>query len=62
MLNVTSKSENEKFLKVHEFVNLPKLESSRNVTSKVIARKSKSTEQFSVFTSHVIKTKIVTIQ
>ena len=49
MLNVTSKSENETFLKLHEFVSLPKLESSRNVTSKVIsyrikARKSKSTE------------------
>ena len=48
MLNVTSKSENETFLKLHEFV---KLELSRNMTSKVIsnrakARKSKSTEQY----------------
>ena len=39
------------FLKLHEFVSLPKLESSRNVTLKVIsnrvkARKSKSTEQY----------------
>ena len=51
MLNVTSKSENETFLKLHEFVSLLKLESSRNMTSKVIsnrakARKSKSTEQY----------------
>ena len=38
MLNVTSKSENETFLKLHEFVSLPKLESSRNVTSKVISK------------------------
>ena len=45
MLNVTSESENE------TYVSLPKLESSRNVTSKVTsnrikARKSKSTEQY----------------
>ena len=36
-------------MKIREFVSLPKLESSRNVTSKVIsnkARKSKSTEQY----------------
>ena len=51
MLNVTSKSENETFLKLHEFVGLLKLESSRNVTSKVTsnrakARKSKSTVYF----------------
>ena len=51
MLNVTSKSENETFLKFHEFVSLLKLESSRNMTSKVIsnrvkARKSKSIEQY----------------
>ena len=51
MLNVTSKSENETFLKLHEFVSLLKLESSHNMTSKVIsnrakARKSKSTEQY----------------
>ena len=50
MLKVTSKNENETF-KLHEFVRLPKLESSRNVTSKVIsnrakARKSKFTEQY----------------
>ena len=50
MLNVTSKSENETF-QLHEFVSLPKLESSRYLTSKVIsnrieARKSKSTEQY----------------
>ena len=50
MLNVTSKSENETF-QFHEFVSLTKLESSRNVTSKVISnrikeRKSKSTEQY----------------
>ena len=50
MLNVTSKSENETF-QLHEFVSLPKLDSSRNVTSKVISnriksRKSKSTEQY----------------
>ena len=50
-LAFTSKSENETFLKLHEFVSLLKLESSRNVTSKVIsnhakARKSKSTEQY----------------
>ena len=49
MLNVTSKSENETIL-IHVFVSLPKLESSRNVTSKVIsnrikARKSNSTEE-----------------
>ena len=49
MLNATSKSENETIL-IHVFVSLPKLESSRNVTSKVIsnrikARKSKSTEE-----------------
>ena len=49
MLNVTSKSENETFLKLHEFVSLLKLESSHNMTSKVIsnrakASKSKSTE------------------
>ena len=39
-----------RFLKLHEFVRLPKLESSRNVTSKVSnrvkARKSKSIEQY----------------
>ena len=51
MLNVTSNSENETFFKLHEFVSLPKLESSLNVTSKVIwnrikARKSKSREQY----------------
>ena len=52
MLNVTSKSEDETFLiKRIEFVSLPKLESSRNVTSNVTsnrikARKSKSTEQY----------------
>ena len=50
MLNVTSKSENETF-QLHEFVSLTKLESSRNVTSKVISnrikeKKSKSTEQY----------------
>ena len=50
MLNVTSKSENGTFL-ITEFASLPKFESSRNVTSKVIsnrikARKSKSTEQY----------------
>ena len=49
MLNVSSKNENETF-KLHEFVSLRKLESSHNVTSKVMsncikARKSKSTEQ-----------------
>ena len=38
MLNVTSKSENETFLKLHKFVSLLKLESSRNVTSKVISK------------------------
>ena len=36
MLNVTSNSENETFFKLHEFVSLPKLESSLNVTLKVI--------------------------
>ena len=52
MLNVTTKSENETFLiKQIEFESLPKLESSRNVTSNVTsngikARKSKSTEQY----------------
>ena len=47
MLNVTSKSENETFLKLHEFVSLPKLESSRNVTLKVISNHIKaSTEQY----------------
>ena len=40
-----------RFLKLHVYVSLPKLESSRNVTSKVIsnrvkARKSKSIEQY----------------
>ena len=45
MLNVTSKSENETFLKLHEFVSLLKLESSRNVTSKVISNRIKQGNQ-----------------
>ena len=50
MLNVTRKSEMRRF-QLHEVLSLPKLESSRNVASKVKsnrikARKSKSTEQY----------------
>ena len=43
MLNVTSKSENETFY-LHEFVSLPKLESSHNVTSKVISYRIKGNQ------------------
>ena len=50
MLNVISKGENEMFL-IHEFVSLLRLESSCNVTSKVMsnrikARKSKFMKQY----------------
>ena len=38
MLNVTSKNKNKTF-ELQEFVGLPKLESSRNVTSKVISNR-----------------------
>ena len=48
MLNVTSKSENETFSKLHEFVSLlvTQHDIKGHISNRAKARKSKSTEQY----------------